>query len=206
MAYLYRHIRLDKNEPFYIGISTDSNYKRAFSKRRNDIWNKITSKTNYEVEILLDGLTWEEACNKEKEFIELYGKINKGGILANLSDGGEGIIGIERTEEYKNKISNSLKGRKQSKQTILKKINSVLGRKNSEETKKRMSEIKIGKQRPYMQGGKHPNAKLVFNKENGEFYKTLKEASEKIGFKYSTLANMLNGNQPNKTNLTYINN
>ena len=117
MAYLYRHIRLDKNEPFYIGISSDSNYKRAFSKRRSNIWNKIASKTNYEVEIVLEGLTWEEACNKEKEFIELYGKINKGGILANLTDGGEGIIGIERTEEYKNKISASLKGKKQSEET-----------------------------------------------------------------------------------------
>lgn len=28
MAYLYRHIRLDKNEPFYIGIGSDSNYNR----------------------------------------------------------------------------------------------------------------------------------------------------------------------------------
>jgi hypothetical protein len=206
MAYLYRHIRLDKNEPFYIGISSDSNYKRAFSKRRSNIWNNITAKTNYEVEIVMDRLNWEEACIKEKEFIQLYGKITNGGILANLTDGGEGIIGIERTEEYKNKISASLKGKKQSEETILKKTNSVLGRKNTEETKKRMSESKIGKQRPYMQGGKHPNAKLVFNKQNGELYKTLKEASEKLGFKYSTLANMLNGNQPNKTMLTYINN
>lgn len=30
MAYVYRHIRLDKNEVFYIGIGTDTkNYKRA---------------------------------------------------------------------------------------------------------------------------------------------------------------------------------
>ena len=29
MAYLYRHIRLDKNEPFYIGIGSDTNFKRA---------------------------------------------------------------------------------------------------------------------------------------------------------------------------------
>ena len=32
MAYLYRHIRLDKNEPFYIGIGSNelNNYKRAY--------------------------------------------------------------------------------------------------------------------------------------------------------------------------------
>jgi hypothetical protein len=29
MAYLYRHIRHDKNEPFYIGIGSDNNYKRS---------------------------------------------------------------------------------------------------------------------------------------------------------------------------------
>ena len=33
MAYLYRHIRLDTNEIFYIGIGSDINYKRAFIKR-----------------------------------------------------------------------------------------------------------------------------------------------------------------------------
>jgi hypothetical protein len=29
MVYLYRHIRLDKNEPFYIGIGSDKQYKRS---------------------------------------------------------------------------------------------------------------------------------------------------------------------------------
>ena len=44
MAYLYRHIRSDKNVPFYIGIGIDSNYYRAKSKKsRNDHWNKIVN-------------------------------------------------------------------------------------------------------------------------------------------------------------------
>jgi len=29
MCYVYRHIRLDKNEPFYIGIGSDFNYQRS---------------------------------------------------------------------------------------------------------------------------------------------------------------------------------
>jgi len=36
MAYIYRHIRLDKNEPFYIGIGDNSHegtYPRAHSKK-----------------------------------------------------------------------------------------------------------------------------------------------------------------------------
>jgi len=43
--YVYKHIRLDKNEPFYIGIGSTENYARAFSRSiRNDIWKKITGK------------------------------------------------------------------------------------------------------------------------------------------------------------------
>ena len=55
MAYVYRHIRLDKNEPFYIGIGSDSDYKRANelrNARRNPIWHKIACKTEIEVEIV----------------------------------------------------------------------------------------------------------------------------------------------------------
>ena len=34
MAVVYRHIRLDKNEPFYIGIG--KNIKRAYEKSRKE--------------------------------------------------------------------------------------------------------------------------------------------------------------------------
>jgi hypothetical protein len=61
MAYLYRHIRLDKNEPFYIGISNvDDEYRRAYRKTyRNKHWTNIVKGTRYEVEILIDDLTIE---------------------------------------------------------------------------------------------------------------------------------------------------
>ena len=75
MAYLYRHIRLDKNTPFYIGIGSDLKYNRANSiKDRNIFWKRIANKTQYRVEIMLDDLSWEEACEKEKEFIKIYGR------------------------------------------------------------------------------------------------------------------------------------
>lgn len=46
MFYLYRHIRHDKNEPFYIGIGRTRNYERAFRKTsRNKFWKNIVSKT-----------------------------------------------------------------------------------------------------------------------------------------------------------------
>jgi len=82
MAYIYRHIRLDKNEPFYIGISKSNiNYKRAFNTTaRNSFWKNIVSKTEYEVEILLESDDYEFIKQKEVEFLSLYGRrdLNKG--------------------------------------------------------------------------------------------------------------------------------
>ena len=43
MAFVYRHIRLDKNEPFYIGIG--KKIYRAYSmKGRNKYWLRIINK------------------------------------------------------------------------------------------------------------------------------------------------------------------
>ncbi len=105
--YLYRHIRLDNNEVFYIGIGTKDRFKSKFS--RNRYWNHIVNVTDWEAEIVLDGLTREIAEEKEKEFILLYGRKDlKTGTLCNLTDGGTGGLGLKHTEEAKNKM----KGRK----------------------------------------------------------------------------------------------
>lgn len=115
MAYLYRHIRLDKNIPFYIGIGNDNEgkYVRAYFKsNRRSHWKNIVSKCGYEVEIMLDDISWEEACKKEKEFIKLYGRQDNGGILINMTDGGEGNVnGI--TKETREKMASKLRGRPQ---------------------------------------------------------------------------------------------
>ncbi len=73
MAIVYRHIRLDKNEPFYIGIG--KNTQRAKTKsNRNNHWLNVVSKTDYEVEILFENISREQAIKKEIELILLYGR------------------------------------------------------------------------------------------------------------------------------------
>jgi hypothetical protein len=172
MAYVYRHIRLDNNEPFYIGIGSDNDYKRAYKKtQRTKHWKSVSDK-GYEVEILIDGLTWEEACEKDKEFILLYGRKDLGtGNLINLTEGGEGTVGRVVTnktreilkeiftgrkrpdlkgkkrvisEEQKQKTSNTLKGRKLSEQTK-DKMRGFKRLPMSEETKRKISEYRKGK-------------------------------------------------------------
>jgi hypothetical protein len=99
---LYRHIRQDKNEPFYIGIGESED--RAYeTKGRTRAWKNI-SKKGYDIEVLFNDLSWEEACEKEKEFIALYGRRDKKtGTLVNMTDGGEGTVGYRHTVKTKEK-------------------------------------------------------------------------------------------------------
>ena len=111
MAFVYRHIRLDTNQPFYIGIGKDERYYFRATKKsqRNIHWKRIVAKTDYRVEILMDDITYDEAKEKEIEFIKLYGRINlSNGPLCNMTDGGEGNLGYVATEETRKKLSNSI--------------------------------------------------------------------------------------------------
>jgi hypothetical protein len=158
MAYVYKHTRLDTNEVFYIGIGSDSEgkYKRAYNKQfRNNHWKNIVNKTEYTVEIVIDNISWEEACAKEIELIKLYGRrdLNEG-TLCNLTDGGEGIVGLVFTEEHKRNIAKGGIGNKnmigkhlsESQKQKLRDRN--LNRKHTPETKYKISQAMKGKRSP----------------------------------------------------------
>jgi hypothetical protein len=150
MAVVYRHIRLDKNEPFYIGIGKTE--RRAYRKdSRNSHWKNIILKTEYDIEILFDDLTWEQACEKEIELIKLYGRKDLGlGTLVNMTDGGDGV---DFTPQVRKKISDSLKLNNPTKRDDVKlKISETLKeyfRNNkithTEETKEKLRQIHLGK-------------------------------------------------------------
>jgi len=153
MAYVYRHVRLDKNEPFYIGIGKDEH--RAHSdKNRNIHWKNIVSKTEYRVDILFDDLDYEEAKEKEMEFIHIYGRIDLNeGTLCNLTDGGEGCLGLKHSEEARKKMGAPNIGKVISKKhrEVISKFHK--GKKHTEEYKRLMSEIMTG-EKNHMYGKK----------------------------------------------------
>ena len=100
--YVYRHIRLDTNQVFYVGIGTQSSkitkYLRARNKtKRNEIWKKILNKSkDFKWEIVFESDDYEIIKNKEKELIALYGRRDLGiGTLINFTDGGEGRKGSQ---------------------------------------------------------------------------------------------------------------
>lgn len=124
--YCYRHIRLDKNTPFYIGVGSkrklvyknfEQEYSRAYFTNRNQHWKNIIAKTNYYIEIVFESNSFEEIKNKEIEFILLYGRTDLNtGALVNKTVGGDGVGPI--SEETKEKLrrpkknnTNSMKGK-----------------------------------------------------------------------------------------------
>jgi len=155
--YLYRHIRLDTRQPFYIGIGTKqsrvhpnikSEYRRAYGTNRKEssIWNHIVNKTSYNVEILFESDNYEFIKQKEIEFIAMYGRINlKTGILANLTNGGDGTIGYIPSKEQIEKHKKFMIGRVQSESEKQKRIESRKGYVHTKETKAKMSTSHKGK-------------------------------------------------------------
>lgn len=163
MAIVYQHRRLDTNEIFYIGIGKE--LKRAYSREsRNLYWKNIVKKCDYIVEILYNDISWDDACYKEIGLIKLYGRKDLGtGPLANMTEGGDGVLGFKFSKETLDKISAKRKGSipwnkgiKTDKipwnkgipmnDELKKKISdSTKGHKLSDYTKKKMSDYRKGK-------------------------------------------------------------
>lgn len=118
MAIVYKHYKKTNNELFYIGIGADE--KRAFSERsRNDLWHNIVLKHGYYVKLYKINISYNYAKKIEIELIKKYGRIdNNTGILCNMTNGGDGNTNM--SESTRLKISNSLKGIKQTEETKLK--------------------------------------------------------------------------------------
>jgi hypothetical protein len=180
-CYLYRHIRLDKNEVFYIGIGKELDYGRAYDKsERSKHWKNIVSTTNYKVDIMLENLSWDEACIKEKEFINLYGRKDlQKGSLCNFTDGGEGAFGRILSQESKQKISEKVSGIKHG----------MYGKKHTLEAVEKIIEAA---------------SKKVLDTNNNIVYNSIKEAALKNNIRPNTLTRKLSGIRKNNTNYILI--
>jgi hypothetical protein len=198
--YVYRHIRLDKNEPVYIGIGSGESYKRAYSKlNRSNFWLAI-SKNGYIVHILADNLTREKASAKEKEFISLYGRVDlKTGTLCNFTSGGDNNYTISC--ETKEKIKNSHIGLKQSQECIKKRVEKLKGKKRTVEFCENLRLIKLGSQVPSLRR-KRPEISIakrqkVINTETNQVYDSVKHMATALSIHPLTATKWLkNPNKP----------
>jgi|688.fasta_scaffold132804_3 hypothetical protein len=190
MFYLYQHIRLDKNEVFYIGISRYNKrykYKRAAQKdKRNSIWKNIVSKTDFKYEILMESTDIKLIKSKEIELISFYGKIKYNtGSLANITDGGEGTFGHIPSIEKRLKHSLIMKGKNHTEQAKEKIRIAQLGKFVPKEVGKKISEAKKGK----ITGKLHENKplKILHIPTNTEF-KSISKAAKHFNKRRCTLA------------------
>ena len=160
---------------------------------------------------------YETSNKKEIEFISIYGRKDMGnGTLVNLTNGGDGSVGVFVTNETRLKLSLMFKGenhpnfgKKLSKKTCMKKSESMKnsdknlkGKKLPDWWKDKIRQTKLGEKNP-MFGKKSPRAKKVIDIETGVVYNSIMEAANSTKYQFQYISSMLNGNKFNKTNLRY---
>ena len=224
--YIYKHTRPDTNEVFYIGkgnTSKNSHQERyKTSSGRNKIWKSIVAKNNgiFIPEIICYCDTEDEVNRLEMQYIRMYGRRDLGlGTLCNLTDGGDGSVGIIPTKITREKLSIAFSGdrhpnfgKKLSKETCLKKSESMKssdknlkGKKLPDWWKEKISRTKTGEKNPmYGKTGvlSHRSRKVI-DINTGEVYDSVSIAADKYELKMKTLYNMLSGHRPNKYNLKF---
>ena len=180
--YLYKDICF-LYEPIYIGKGHGNRYlqhlkyleyvkknkKRTYFKDKlKGILNNGFSKQDIQncIIILQNNLSEQKAFNFEIQLIKNIGRDNfKQGPLTNLTEGGEGIIGLNRRGK-----NNPMFGKCHSFASKEKMAQIKMGKRHSPETKNKMSQIRTGMRRSIeakrniaeaKKGEKNPNAKLT---------------------------------------------
>lgn len=191
----------------YIGQSKDiyerwKKYKFVKNKGQHKIFNSIR-KYGYENHIfeIIEECEFDELNCRERYWQDFYDVLN-GGLNLMLQECGEQKQ--VHSQETKDKMSKSNKGKIVSKETREKlsqankgENSPWFGKKHTEETKLKISNAQIG--------SKNHGAKIVLNTETGIFYETAKEAAKSCNMKYITFHAYLAGRIKTKTiNFIYV--
>jgi len=197
---VYLHRKKTDNSVFYVGMG---DLKRAYSKQRSNWWNGVVDKYGYTIEIYKDNLNKQEAFDLEIELINKYGRIDlKNGQLINQTKGGITVNGlsdkvvkrkikalksVKRTDEWRNKISLSHKGKIKSKEHREKISKTLKGRKTPESVKEKM---RLSNKSNLINGVPvfcydYITSELIFE------FKSLSDASRELGCLATSICNNL---------------
>lgn len=225
---VYKHTN-KINGKIYIGITSrkpEERWESGHGYYGQPFYNAIEKYgwNNFDHEILFDGLSEEQAKDKEIALIEEYHSADTR-YGYNASKGGESANGMKHSEETKERISRSLKGRVSPNKGILwseerkKSVsgeNSVwYGRKHTEETKQKMrnsyryhitdeSKKKMSKGRKgKCSGSENPNARAVICINTGNVYQTIKEAAQATGANQFKISDVCRGARKHTSGLVF---
>lgn len=219
--YVYIHKKSDDFGVFYVGKGCG---RRAYWKNgRNDHWHYIVKKHGYIVEIVKNEMLESDAFSLEIELIKKYGKENlcnytDGGDghaghsptietrnkmrerMTGRVFGKETILKMSthaknRTEEHRRKISEALRGRKQSDESKLKKSIAGMGRILTKEERRKISEYHIGKKKKPEAVRKMAESKMikVICLNNNTIYESMRDAGRKLGITSNKISDVCNG-------------
>tara|TARA_R110000803_G_scaffold168326_1_gene231451 strand:+ start:73 stop:687 length:615 start_codon:yes stop_codon:yes gene_type:complete len=164
-CYVYIHYKKGTNIPFYVGKGSG---KRAYEyKKRNDKWLDTYNNFGYDVEIIEDGLTDDEALFFERFWEETL--VGWGFILTNKIKCGTKTpvsLGDKLTDETKRKISESHRGMKHSDETKEKLSKIRTGEKHSDETKEKLKTLFSGEDNPAFKNKKSKLPMYIYNQQN----------------------------------------
>ena len=214
--YVYQHV--SPINKVYVGITNNPTIRFSGKGSRYCTYNSIFSKVikkygwdNIQHEILISNTTFEKACIIEKALIKFYKKRN---ISYNITNGGEGTLGREVTEQTRFKMRCSAKG--PSKKTIAAVKNSLkvkesavinlikarkvwIGNNHTAETIQKLKESAIGR-RPSMEAVNNsalinsvPIAQVDDNGIIIDTFKSIKEASIILNLNASSIQQVVSG-------------
>jgi hypothetical protein len=146
--YVYEHLRADNGNIFYVGKGTGNRCNIKNRHHRNEFWLRTEKKAGgFSVKIVANKIDEELAHLVE---IERISQLRKLGVkLCNMTDGGDGLFGYEKSPECRQKIGSKHKGKK-IPDDVRKKISHSVrmsGYAPSDEARKKMSDAHIGKKR-----------------------------------------------------------
>lgn len=148
MKYALLYIIGFPNGRLYVGITTETPTRRF--RRHCRSYEKVGQAIrkhgpeNCRLMVLHQGLSWQEAGNLERWYIqELETKVGQNGY--NVTDGGGGSLGLAHTEKAKRKIRDSLQGIPKSTLHRQRLSAALRGRPRSDKSRQRLSEALRGK-------------------------------------------------------------
>lgn len=142
------YIHTTPSNKVYVGITSQNPIKRwnnGLGYNRQVYFYRAILKygwNNIRHEIIISGISGEEAKCLEKYYINLY-QANNPNSGYNLTNGGDGTLGFHHSQESRISMSIKHTGKKRPKDVIERIASKNRGRKMSKEAKKKMSEAKL---------------------------------------------------------------